>query len=195
MVVFSYMLHSVSENNLHLAHSWSNALAKCNKLWPVMPYNLFRWLVYKGLRRLTAGSHGVASVTTATVFLSDSAFKHTDKEGFLCWVICHIIYTCKVTEKIKVFVISCILHWMAVHTRLSIRISYNFVHPLLYYLTYQINKYEGGVTSNGKTFMPYYVQIGHLIQKLTEEIYTHRTQGDPVRPLFPLYALSAELKF
>jgi hypothetical protein len=54
---------------------------------------------------------------------------------------------------------------MAVHTRLSRRIRYNFVHPLLYYLTYKIKKYEAGVTSNGKTFMPYYVQIGHLVQR------------------------------
>ena len=53
---------------------------------------------------------------------------------------------------------------------------------------YKIKKYEVGVTSNGKTFMPYYVQIGHLVQKLTEETYTQRTQGDPARPLFRLQA-------
>lgn len=98
----------------------------------------------------------------------------------------HIGYIGKVIEKIKVFVISCTLHWMAVCTRLSRRISYNFVHPLLYCLTYEIKKYEVGVTSNSKTFMPYYVQIGYLVQKLTEETYTYRTRGDPVRPLFPL---------
>lgn len=141
------------------------------------------------------GCWACTSLTTITVYLSDSTFKQTDKEGFLYWVINHIISIGKVIEKIKVFIISCILHWMAVHTRLSRRISYNFVHPLLYYLMYEVKKYEVGVTSNGKTFMPYYVQIGYLVQKLTEETHTHRARGDPVRPLFPLYALFAELKF
>lgn len=131
------------------------------------------------------GCWACTSVTTNIVFLSDSAFKHTHKEGLLYWVINHIIYNGKFIEKTNVFVISCILHWMAVRTRLSRRICYNFVHPLLYYLTYEIKKYEVGVTSRGKTFMPYYVQIGHLVQKLTQKTYTHRTQGDPVR-LFPL---------
>ena len=91
----SYMLKSVSDNNLELANSWSNTLAKYNKLLSVMPYDIFRCAVYESLWRLTVGSHGVASVkgtlfllmndaefvqvTIITVFLSDSAFKCTKR--------------------------------------------------------------------------------------------------------------------
>jgi hypothetical protein len=94
----------------------------------------------------TDGCWAWTSVTTITVFLFDSAVKHTEKEGLLYWVINHMMYIGKIIEKIKVFVISCILHWMAVCTRLWRRTSYNFVHPLFYYLTHEIKKYDVRVT-------------------------------------------------
>ena len=84
-----------------------------------------------------------------------------------------------------------------VHARLSIRISYNFVHPLLYYLMYEIKKYEVGVTSNGKTFMPYYVQIGYLVQKVDRgNIYTKNSRGSCKTTFIPfkLYLLSLNSK-
>jgi len=129
------MLHSVSDNNLDSQDSWSNALTKYNKLRPVMPYNLFRWLVYEAIWRLTRsgisngntptneGCWTCMSVTIITVYLSDSAFKHTDKEGLLYWVINHIIYIGKVIEKTEVFIISCILHWMAVQHMINKRLD------------------------------------------------------------------------
>jgi hypothetical protein len=71
------MLNSVSDNHLELANSSSNALAKYNKLWPVMPYDLFRSAVYKALWRLTAGSHVEASVKgTLFPLMKDAELVH-----------------------------------------------------------------------------------------------------------------------
>jgi spore coat protein U-like protein len=71
------MLNSVSENNLDLANSWSNVLAKYNKLWPVMPYNLFKRSGYEAVWRLNVGSHGVASVKgTLFPLMKDAELVH-----------------------------------------------------------------------------------------------------------------------